>query len=149
MQSPGILVPSAIILLSAFFLGGIGCKKAPPPPPPPPGKAASGTVNFDSAPAGALPLGWQAGVTGTGEPVWSVEVDNTAPSRPNVLKQSAQGTFPWCVKKDALFSEGFIEVRFKPISGAEDQAGGLVWRWKDGDNYYVTRANALENNLAI
>src|SRR6185295_3580813 len=31
----------------------------------------------------------------------------------------------------------------------EDQAGGLVWRWKDGDNYYVARANALENNVSL
>ena len=40
-------------------------------------------------------------------------------------------------------------MRFKPLSGKEDQAGGLVWRWKDGDNYYVARANALENNVSL
>jgi len=37
-------------------------------------------------------------------------------------------------------------VKFKPISGREDQAGGLVWRAKDPNNYYVARANALEDN---
>ena len=37
----------------------------------------------------------------------------------------------------------------KPVSGREDQAGGVVWRWKDGDNYYVARANALENNVSL
>ena len=42
-----------------------------------------------------------------------------------------------------------FEVKFKPISGKEDQAGGLVWRWKDGNNYYVARANALENNVSL
>jgi len=42
-----------------------------------------------------------------------------------------------------------VEVKFKPISGKEDQAGGLVWRWKDGDNYYVARANALEDNVSL
>jgi hypothetical protein len=42
-----------------------------------------------------------------------------------------------------------VEVRFKALSGREDQAGGLVWRWKDGDNYYVARANALENNVSL
>jgi len=42
-----------------------------------------------------------------------------------------------------------VEVKFKPISGKEDQAGGLVWRWKDGDNYNVARANALENNVSL
>jgi hypothetical protein len=42
-----------------------------------------------------------------------------------------------------------VEVRFKPISGKEDEAGGVVWRWKDGSNYYVARANALENNVSL
>jgi hypothetical protein len=44
---------------------------------------------------------------------------------------------------------GFVEVRLKAISGKEDQAGGVVWRWKDGNNYYVARANALENNVSL
>lgn len=42
-----------------------------------------------------------------------------------------------------------MEVKFKAISGKEDQAGGVMWRWKDGDNYYVARANALENNVSL
>jgi len=40
-------------------------------------------------------------------------------------------------------------VKFLPVSGREDQAGGIVWRFKDGDNYYVARANALENNVSL
>jgi hypothetical protein len=39
---------------------------------------------------------------------------------------------------------GFVEVKFKPISGKEDQAGGLIWRCKDAENYYIARANALQ-----
>jgi hypothetical protein len=42
-----------------------------------------------------------------------------------------------------------VEVKFKPLAGKEDQAGGVVWRWKDADNYYVARANALENNVSL
>ena len=45
--------------------------------------------------------------------------------------------------------DGYVEVKFKPVSGKEDQAGGVVWRWKDGDDYYVARANALENNVSL
>ena len=45
--------------------------------------------------------------------------------------------------------DGYAEVKFKPLEGREDQAGGVVWRWKDGDNYYIARANALENNVTI
>jgi hypothetical protein len=105
-------------------------------------------VNFDSSAVGSLPEGWKAGVTGTGSPRWSVERDATATSAPNVLKQSGKGAFPWCVM-DASLADGVVEVKMKPLSGREDQAGGLVWRWKDGDNYYVARANALENNVSL
>ncbi len=113
------------------------------------GNLSAETVNFDSDQPGRLPKGWVAGVTGKGSPKWAVEKDTSAPSRPNVLKQSGTGIFPWCVKKDVSISDGFVEVKFKPISGKEDQAGGLVWRWKDGNNYYIARANALENNVSI
>jgi hypothetical protein len=107
------------------------------------------TITFDQDPVGSLPSGWMAGVTGRGAPKWTVEADSTAPSAPNVLKQSGAGTFPWCIKKGTDFTNGAVEVKFKPLSGKEDQAGGLVWRWKDGDNYYIARANALENNVSL
>ena len=45
--------------------------------------------------------------------------------------------------------DGFVEVKFKALSGKEDQAGGVVWRLKDANNYYVARANALEDNVTI
>lgn len=107
------------------------------------------TINFDKEKPGSIPHGWLAGVTGKGQPKWTVESDPTAPSKPSVLKQSGEGRFPWCVKKDVHLTNGVVEVKFKPISGKEDQAGGLIWRWKDGDNYYIARANALENNVSL
>src|SRR5213593_4188462 len=111
--------------------------------------AMADTINFDSEPVGAPPIGWSGGVTGSGSAKWTVEQDPTAPSPPNVLKQSGSGSFPWCVKTGTALADGAVEVKFKPISGKEDQAGGLVWRWKDGDHYYVARANALENNVSL
>ena len=106
-------------------------------------------VGFDQDHIGGLPAGWTCGVTGRGSPKWIVEADATAPSQPNVLKQSGSGTFPWCAKKGVAITDGFVEVKFKPLQGSEDRAGGVMWRWKDGDNYYVARANALENNLSL
>ena len=111
--------------------------------------ALAETVGFDQDPAGSPPAGWVCGCTGRGSPKWAVEADGTAPSKPNVLKQSGQGTFPWCAKKDVSLADGFVEVKFKPMEGREDRAGGVVWRFKDGDNYYVARANALENNVSL
>lgn len=107
------------------------------------------TVNFDSYASGALPAEWTCGVTGSGSSRWTVETDPDAPSKPNVVKQSAVGDFPWCALKGISLADGYVEVKFKALSGRRDQAGGVVWRWKDGNNYYVARANALENNVSL
>ena len=107
------------------------------------------TVNFDADQSGAAPKGWTLTKTGKGEPKWTVETDDTAPSKPNALKQSGQATYPLAVKDDTNLKDGFVEVKFKPLSGEEDQAGGIIWRYKDADNYYICRANALENNVRI
>jgi len=107
------------------------------------------TINFDADAVGGLPSGWIAGVTGRGTAHWTVEADPSAPSKPNVLKQDGQGDFPWCVIRNSALTDGFVEVKFKPLSGKQDQAGGLVWRWKDGNSYYIARANALENNISL
>ncbi len=53
------------------------------------------------------------------------------------------------MKDGTSIRDGFVEVRFKAIAGTEDQAGGLVWRARDANNYYVARANALENNVVL
>jgi hypothetical protein len=111
--------------------------------------AIAETIRFDTDAVGSPPAGWIAGVTGRGSPRWSVEQDAGSPSPPHVLKQSGRGDFPWCVKRDVAIADGFVEVKFKALAGKDDQAGGVVWRWKDGDNYYVARANALENNVSL
>jgi hypothetical protein len=113
------------------------------------GVAMADTVNFDDAKAGGPPPDWKSAVTGSGNAKWSVEHDSSAPSKPNVLKQSGVGTFPICIYERTNLKDGFVEVKFKPISGKEDQAGGLIWRAKDSNNYYIARANALENNVTI
>lgn len=111
--------------------------------------ARADTTGFDQDQTGGEPAGWMCGVTGGGTPKWSVEADTTAPSASNVLKQSGSGTFPWCARKGVAITNGVVEVKFKPLQGSEDRAGGLMWRWKDADNYYVARANALENNVSL
>src|SRR6266480_7929906 len=111
--------------------------------------ALAETVNFDDAKPGASPPGWTATKTGQGEAKWTIERDDSAPSKPNVLKQSGEATYPVCLKNETSLKDGFVEVKFKPVSGKEDQAGGVIWRAKDSDNYYIARANALEDNVTI
>jgi len=106
-------------------------------------------VDFDKEQPNMAPNEWRCGITGKGNPKWMVIPENTAPSSPNVLRQSGRGTFPWCVIPGVSLSEGVVEVKFKTLSGNVDRAGGLVWRFKDGNQYYVARANALENNVSL
>src|SRR6266446_6345402 len=89
------------------------------------------TVNFDNLKTGAAPPGWTATQTGSGTAKWSVEKDDSAPSRPNVLRKSGEATFPVCIKNDTNLKDGFVEVKFKPVAGKEDQAGGVIWRVRD------------------
>jgi hypothetical protein len=111
--------------------------------------SSADTVNFDNFKTGAAPPGWTATQTGSGSAKWSVEKDDSAPSKTNVLKQSGEATFPVCIKNDSNLKDGFVEVKFKPIAGKEDQAGGVIWRVRDANNYYIARANALEDNVTI
>lgn len=111
--------------------------------------ATAQSVNFDDAKPGELPAHWTGTKTGKGDPKWAVVKDDSAPSKPNVLKQSGEAAYPLALKDDTKLQDGFVEVKFKTVSGAEDQAGGVVWRATDADNYYIARANALEGNVRI
>src|SRR5262245_17031780 len=106
-------------------------------------------ASFEADAIGSAPAGWTATKTGQGEPKWTVEADPTAPSKSKVVKQSGRAAYPLLFKNGTNLKDGFVEVKFKAISGSEDRAGGLVWRAKDANNYYVARANALEDNVVL
>jgi hypothetical protein len=111
--------------------------------------AQTETVSFDDCKTGFPPPGWTATKTGSGRAQWIVVADDSSPSKPNVLKQSGEATYPVCIKEDTRLKDGFVQVKFKTLEGKEDQAGGVLWRCQDADNYYVARANALEDNVTI
>lgn len=114
--------------------------------------AAPKKWDFADAKVGSVPKGWVAGVTGSKEgtaPRWEVIADGER----NVLAQlesgGARGDFPVCLKRGSSLKDGTVSIRCKPISGKVDQAGGVVFRAKNKDNFYIARANALENNVSI
>jgi hypothetical protein len=112
------------------------------------------SINFEKDKVGEGPKGFTTALTGRGKPgVWVVMKDDTAPSKDNVLAQTdADETgyrFPVCVYDGLTVKDADISVRIKAISGKEDQGGGIVWRYKDKDNYYLVRANALEDNVVL
>jgi hypothetical protein len=109
---------------------------------------------FDDQKVGEPPKGMTCTLTGKGHPgTWVVRQDAGAPSHPLVLAQTdtdATGyRFPHCVVDGLVAQDLTLSVAFKPVSGQGDQAAGLLWRYRDKDNYYVVRANALENNVVL
>lgn len=110
--------------------------------------------NFDSDPPGQLPSKFHTAKTGGGSPEkWSVQSDSSAPSQPNVVTQTSTDQtdyrFPLLISDEGSFQDVDLSVKFKAISGSVDRAGGLVFRLKDANNYYIVRANALENNYRM
>ncbi|MGH7496669.1 MAG: family 16 glycoside hydrolase [bacterium] len=116
--------------------------------------ASAQTINFDKDEVGKAPKGFSTALTGKGKAgVWVVMKDETAPSKPNVLAQTDMDAtgyrFPVCVYDAVVTKDADISVKFKPVKGDGDQAAGIVWRYLDKDNYYITRANALEDNVVL
>jgi 3-keto-disaccharide hydrolase len=110
--------------------------------------------NFDNDTPGQLPAKFHTAKTGGGtQEKWSVASDPTAPSKPNVVAQSSidqtDYRFPLLISDEGSFQDLDLSVKFKAVSGSIDRAGGLVFRLKDSNNYYIVRANALENNYRL
>ena len=112
------------------------------------------TIDFEKDQTGAAPKDFTMALTGQGKPgVWTITEDPASPHQKHVLAQTdADPTsyrFPLCVYEKLSAKDADIRVSFKPISGKKDQAAGIVWRYQDQDNYYIVRANALENNVVL
>ncbi len=128
----------ADLLILALALGSVGL-------------GAAEVLSFEKDTAGEPPAGFTIAQTAPGGPPrWLVEAD---PGGKHVLVQrSADATrarFPLAIYDEASFADGTISVRFKTLSGSVDQAAGIVWRYRDPENYYVVRANALEGNVVL
>jgi len=109
--------------------------------------------NFDADAAGQPPPGFEFGRTGNGaQGKWIVQAEKDAPSAPNVLAQvdtdATDYRFPVAFTGPEM-KDLRLSVKCKPVSGKVDQGCGLVFRLKDADNYYITRANALESNVRL
>jgi hypothetical protein len=119
-----------------------------------PAVALGDALDFEAADIGTVPTGWTVAMTGDGgQPRWEVIRDATSPAGEKVLAQLSDdrtsGRFPLAIHGSIETVDGSVSVRFKPVSGRVDQAAGLVWRYRDPRNYYVVRANALENNVVL
>ena len=120
--------------------------------PAPPAPKNATVFNFDSDGVEKTPTGFTAALTGDGGPIkWYVQEAQDAPSGKQVVAQLSADTtnsrYPNLVRDDFSVKDVDLSVKFKTISGDVDASGGLVFRYKDKDNFYVVRANSLENNV--
>jgi hypothetical protein len=114
-------------------------------------RTAHRKVDFSDDVVGTPPKGFGFGHTAkAGAPgKWIVQAEGTNKYLAQVDADSTRSRFPVAVVSDISAADVDVSVRFRPLSGRVDQAAGLVWRFQNEDNYYVVRANALENNVVL
>jgi hypothetical protein len=111
------------------------------------------TVSFDKDQVGKIPAGFTCDRSGRGKMGNWVIMKEAAELKNIVLAQTDMDRtgyrFPICIYDGFSAADVEIGVRFKPLKGSIDQAAGIVWRYQDAGNYYIVRANALENNVVL
>jgi hypothetical protein len=110
-------------------------------------------INIGQMPLAGKPPGFTEALTGQGEAVsWRVLEDASAPTG-KVIAETSRDTadyrFPICIYDGLSAKNVGVTIRFKSVDGSVDQAGGIVARFLDSGNYYVVRANALEDNVRL
>jgi len=116
--------------------------------------APANIVTFDRYPIGRMPPGWTAAMTNQGAPPqWEILKDPSAPTQPYVFAQVStdprQDRSPLAILDALSLRDVDISVRFKAVSGREDQGGGLVFRYRDERNYYLVRADSLHDDVVL
>lgn len=134
------------LALGVLLLGTAGLSPAQQGP-------ARRSFNFDGDKVGGPPAGFEFARTGSGaQGTWMVRADPSSPNGHVLVQESTDPTdyrFPLAVVKDGAYKDVNLSVRARPVSGKVDQGFGLVWRYKDAGNYYITRCNADEDNCTI
>jgi len=117
------------------------------------GFAQQGTtmISLEKMTVGGPPAGFDFARTGQGGPgQWAVVSDASANGGRAIEQTSTERTdyrFPLAIYTAVLAKNADVSVRFKSVAGKVDQAAGVAVRLSDADNYYVVRANALEDNV--
>ncbi|MBI1802088.1 MAG: hypothetical protein HYR71_10735 [Chloroflexi bacterium] len=141
-NTPSALATNATQPTSPPTLPPTSTTTGPTAAPTAPAQNPAPSFNFDRDPIGGLP-GGAAVFSGT----WAVRAESDAPSPPNALCQTGAATYPALSLTSAAYADVTVMTRFKPIAGNQDRAAGIIFRIQNKDNYYILRANALEDNV--
>ncbi len=110
-------------------------------------------IDFQDMDLQRTPRGFSTAMTGAGGPAsWEIRADPGSPDGRLLAQTSTDetsGRFPLCVLDGFTSADASVSVRYQAIAGEVDRAAGIVARYRDRDNYYVTRANALEGNVRL
>jgi len=111
------------------------------------------TFTFDGDAIGSPPAGFEFARTGQGTAgQWVVRADKDRSGNHVLVQESSDPTdyrFPLAVVKEGSYKDVILSVRARPVSGEVDQGFGMIWRYKDAGDYYITRCNADEDNCTI
>ena len=112
---------------------------------------ATRKVDFSDDTVGQPPKGFEFGHTAkAGAPgKWVIQAEGPNKYLVQTDADSTRARFPVAVVTHVTAADVDVSVRFRPVSGRVDQAAGLVWRYQNEDNYYIVRANALEDNVVL
>ena len=105
--------------------------------------------DFENYAKDKLPEGWSQYFNGRGDTEWKVVEDNGNKVMAQLYSDNPNSHFNVVVNDGLKAKNLTLKVRLKGVTGKHDQGGGFVWRFIDKDNYYVVRANPLEDNMVL
>ena len=111
--------------------------------------AAPATWDFEKDEVGKAPAGFEAATTNGPEGKWQVVKDGEAKVLAQLDASQIKPRFAIAVVKDSSYKDLSLSVKGKAVAGKTDQSMGIVWRYKDANNYYLVRTNVLEQNLSL
>jgi hypothetical protein len=146
-----------LALVLIFTLSGFACGQKPPEPKPAPETRKTDekvTYTFDDAMTGLVPKGWTVAETKSdGAPAtWRVEAMKEDAAHKNAVKvdsKNKEAVFNLLMTEASHPADLDYSVAVKAGTGEDDRGGGVLWRAKDADNYYITRWNPLEKNIRL
>jgi len=113
------------------------------------GNAVSALFDFEEFKPGQLPTGWSQFYQGDGGTDWKVIDDNGNKVLAQLYSDNPNRHFNIAVDNKLIAKNMTLTARLKGVTGKHDQGGGFVWRFADKENYYVVRANPLEDNVVL